>query len=284
MTCGFKSRPRHKSCLGHLAQGFSASRLHREGRGFKSLSAQMEFNTIYEDQNILAINKPPGIVVFSEKLTDKRTLAQLLVEKFPYLKDVHQPPRYGIVHRLDKDTSGILLVAKNTKSLSFLQEQFQKRKVEKKYIALVSGIVKKEKGEIKTLMGRSPKDRKKQKVYLSFEPKSESKRGAVTEYEVLAHFYKDYADKEQYYTLLEVMPKTGRKHQIRAHLQYLGHPIAGDKLYSFKGQAIPTGLKRQFLHALSLKILLPNGEKKEFRADLSQDLSHVFKNLKEYNP
>jgi 23S rRNA pseudouridine1911/1915/1917 synthase len=244
----------------------------------------MKFDIIYEDENVLTINKPPGIVVFSEKPTIKKTLAQLLIEQFPYLKDVHQPPRYGIVHRLDKDTSGILLVAKNRKSLFFLQEQFQKRKVEKKYIALVIGIIKKEKGEVKTLIGRSPKDRKKQKAYLPFEPKSEGKREAVTEYRVLTRFHQRFGSQEKYYTLVEVMPKTGRKHQIRTHFHYLGHPIAGDKLYSFKNQTIPQGLERQFLHASFLKIILPEGKKRELRTDLPEDLSDVLKNLNEYNP
>jgi 23S rRNA pseudouridine1911/1915/1917 synthase len=244
----------------------------------------MGFSIIFEDENVLVINKPPGIVVFSEERTEKKTLAQLLTDDLPYLKDIHQSPRYGIVHRLDKDTSGVLLVAKNKKTFLFLQEQFQKRKAEKKYLALASGIVKKEKGRLKTLMGRSPKDRRKQKVYLSFGPKSESKREAVTEYTVLSYFYQEVGKKKEYYSLLELRIKTGRKHQIRTHLHYLGHPIVGDQLYGFKDQVVPQGLKRQFLHAVALKILLPDGEKKEFRADLPRDLSNVFKNLKEYNP
>ncbi len=197
----------------------------------------MEFNILYEDANVLVINKPAGIVA----------------DDIP-----------GRVHRLDKDTSGILLVAKDDKTLEFLQKQFKEKGVKKKYIALVVGNLKNREGTIETLLGRSPKDRRKQKVYLPHEPKAKGKRKAITKYKVLERFKK--------YDLVEVEPKTGRKHQIRAHFAYLGHPIAGDKLYGFKNQPLPEGLKRQFLHANYLKIELPNGEIKEFSSGLPEDL------------
>ena len=168
------------------------------------------------------------------------------------------------VHRLDKDTSGIFLVAKDETALNFLQKQFKERKVEKKYISLVVGHLKNQVGEIKTLLGRAPSDRRKQKVYLPQEPGAQDKREAVTYYKVLQKF-KDY-------DLIEAEPKTGRKHQIRVHLSYLGHPIAGDKLYGFKGQPTPLGLKRQFLHASYLKIKLPNNQIKEFKSELPEEL------------
>jgi len=208
----------------------------------------MKFDILYEDNDLLVIDKPAGINCddFARR-----------------------------VHRLDKDTSGILLIAKNDKALEFLQKQFQERKVEKKYLALVVGNLKNKEGVVETLIGRSPGDRRKQKVYLSLDPKTTGKRMAITKYKILQRF--------KNYDLIGIEPKTGRKHQIRTHFSYLGHPIAGDKLYGFKGQLCPKGLKRQSLHASYLKIILPNGEEKEFRSDLPEDLKIVLKNLKKYD-
>jgi 23S rRNA pseudouridine1911/1915/1917 synthase len=234
----------------------------------------MEFKIIYEDRDLLAIEKPPAFVVFPEdKTTKEKTLIDYLLEKFPELKNVGDAPRYGIVHRLDKNTSGILLVAKNNQSLIFFQNQFEKREITKKYTALVIGTLGKDSGTIETLMGRSPQNRLKQKVYLPNEPGSETgKREAITEYRIL--------EKLEGYTLVEVIPKTGRKHQIRVHLSYLGHPIAGDNLYGFKNQPCPKGLKRQFLHATYLKIKLTNGLEKELKSNLPEDLAEVIRSIK----
>ena len=194
--------------------------------------------TIYEDENVLVIDKPAGI---NADDFEKR------------------------VHRLDKDTSGVLLIAKNDQNLGFLQKQFKERKVEKRYLALVVGNLKNKEGEIKTLLGRSPADRRKQKVYFMQEPgRNEAKREATTRYKVLQRF--------ENYDLIEVQPLTGRKHQIRVHLAHLGHPIAGDKLYGFKNQPRPTDLKRQFLHASYLKINLSNNQTKEFESELPDEL------------
>lgn len=204
----------------------------------------MESKIIYEDNDVLAIDKPAGLN--SDDIPNR-------------------------VHRLDKDTSGILLVAKNDKALEFLQSQFKERKVEKKYIALAVGNLKNEEGEIKTLLGRSPADGKKQKIYLLNDPKAENKRGAETHYRVLQRF--------KNYDLIEAEPKTGRKHQIRVHLAHLGHPLAGDKMYGFKGQPLPEGLTRQFLHAVYLKITLPDGTVKEFHSELAEDLKNTLNKL-----
>ena len=222
----------------------------------------MEFKILYEDNDLLAIDKPAGIIA----------------------DDI--PKR---VHRLDKDTSGILLVAKNDKALEFLQKQFsaaaksyggpaeafgeggKERKVEKKYIALVVGHLKTDGGKIETLLSRSPGDRRKQKAYLPGEPNSQGKRKAITEYKVLQRF--------ENYDLIEVEPRTGRKHQIRTHLAYFSHPIAGDKLYGFKGQICPKGLKRHFLHASYLKIKLPNGKIKIFKSNLPEDLKKALNQI-----
>lgn len=236
----------------------------------------MEINIVFEDKNLLVVDKPAGIIVFREDKADEKTLIDLLVEKYQNLKNVGEAPRYGIVHRLDKDTSGLLLVAKNNETLFFLQKQFQQRKVVKKYIALVSGEIKNEKGIIDTLIGRGQKDRKKQKVYLPFEPDAKGKRKAFTKYRVL----KKFVDKKQNkYTLIEAEIKTGRKHQIRVHFQYLNHPIAGDKTYSFKNQIAPEGLKRQFLHATYLKIKMPGSGEKEFESNLPEDLTKALDKL-----
>ncbi|MFH1575680.1 MAG: RluA family pseudouridine synthase [Candidatus Nealsonbacteria bacterium] len=206
-------------------------------------------NVIYEDENIKVIDKPAGI---NSDDFEKR------------------------VHRLDKDTSGILMIAKNDDALNFLQKQFKERKVEKKYIALIVGHLKSEKGEIETLIGRSPKDRRRQKAFPLQDPESTGKRQAKTSWRVLQKF--------DNYDLIEAEPQTGRKHQIRAQLTYLGHPIAGDKLYGFKGQICPKGLSRQFLHSNFLKIELPNGQTKEFISELPNDLSKIIENLKKCLP
>jgi 23S rRNA pseudouridine1911/1915/1917 synthase len=232
----------------------------------------MKIDVLYEDENLLVIDKPAGLTVLPEGKTNGKTLKDYLLEKYPYLKELEGLWRWGIVHRLDKDTSGILLVAKNKNSYEFLQKQFQEKKVTKRYLALVMGNIKEEEKEkIETLIGRSSGDRRKQKVYLPNEPGANDKRTAITEYKVLKNF--------ENYTLIEVSPKTGRKHQIRTHLAFLHHPIAGDKLYSFKNQITPPGLKRQFLHASYLKIKLPDNNEKEFESDLAEDLKDVIKKL-----
>lgn len=232
----------------------------------------MEVKIIHEDEDLLVLEKPAGITVFPEKKANEKTLIDFLLEKYPLLKKVGQPPRYGIVHRLDKDTSGILLVAKNEKALKFFQKQFKERKVIKKYLALLHGKLKENFGKIETLIGRSPKNRQKQKVYLPFEPKAKGKRKAITEYRVLERF--------QNYTLCEVIPKTGRKHQIRVHFSYLGHPIVGDKIYGFKDQK--SDLKRHFLHAFYLKIKMPNGKEKEFYSKMPKELKNFIETLRSY--
>jgi 23S rRNA pseudouridine1911/1915/1917 synthase len=206
-----------------------------------------KINIIYEDKDLLVIDKPAGID--SDSFENR-------------------------IHRLDKDTSGILLIAKNNEALDFFQKQFQERKVEKKYTALVVGEIKDDKREgiIKTLIGRSPKDRRKQKVYFPHEPDSKGKREAITKYRVLQNF--------KNYTLIEVKTETGRKHQIRDHFAYFNHPIVGDKVYGFKNQLCPEGLKRQFLHANYLKIKLPNNQIQEFKSELPKELKLCLQKLK----
>lgn len=235
----------------------------------------MELRTIYEDNDVLVIDKPAGIVVFNENQSTIKSLIDLLIEKYPPLKNTGNMPRYGVVHRLDKDTSGILLIAKNNNALSFLQPQFKERRAEKKYLALATGDIGNETETIKTLIGRSPKDGMKQIVFSPGDPGSQGKREAITGYKVL--------ERLKGFTLLEVAPKTGRKHQIRCHLSYIHHPVASDKMYGFKGQPCPKGLTRHFLHASYLKIQMPNKEIKEFKASLPEDLEQVINNLKKHD-
>ncbi len=239
----------------------------------------MDFQIIYEDKDLLVIDKPAGIVVFPEGKTTEKTLIDLLLEKFPDLKNVGEAPRYGIVHRLDKDTSGILLVAKSTEALIFLQKQFKNREVEKKYTTLATGIIKEKEGVIHTLIGRAKNDPRKQKASWLEDANPQGKREAITKYKVIQKFTDPSTSLGASYTLLEVEIKTGRKHQIRCHLEYIRHPIAGDKIYGFKDSPCPKGLKRQFLHASYLKIKLPSGEIKKFNSKLPQDLQNTINNL-----
>jgi len=220
---------------------------------------------IYEDKNLLVIDKPAGI-------SADRELMLNLVKEFPELKKTGDHPRYGLIHRLDKDTSGILLIAKDNKALSFFQKQFKQRKVEKKYLALVAGNIKKEQGIIKTLIGRD-RDGIKQRAYLSAGP--ESKKTGPRIAETVWKKIKQYKG----YTLVEARPKTGRKHQIRVHLAHIGFPIVGDKLYCFKNQTSSKELNRQFLHANELKIELPNKENKKFISILPEELKQILNKL-----
>jgi len=211
----------------------------------------MNLNILFEDATLQVVEKPAGI--------DIESIQDMLPEGF------------SPAHRLDKDTSGVLVIAKTEDSLLYLQKQFQERKVQKTYLCLVEGSLQKKEGEIETLLGRSPNDRRKQKVFLPGEPGVQGKREASSQYRVLKQYHG--------YAFLEVKPKTGRKHQIRIHLSYLGHPIAADKLYGFKDQRVPAGLKRQFLHAHSLTLTLSDKTEKTFTSPLPQDLQSILDNL-----
>ena len=221
-------------------------------------------NKIFENDNLIVLDKPAGVEVHD--------FAEQAAEEFSELKSLKNE-RYGLVHRLDQDTSGVLLLAKNEESLDFLQKQFKERKVTKKYLALVTGKLDYEKN-INALIGRDLKNRRKQKAYLPHSP--ESKHEGLREAKTKVKPLKLYEN----YTLIEASPKTGRKHQIRCHLAFIDHPIVGDDLYSFKNQSCPDNLSRQFLHAYYLKIRLSNNKVKEFKSELPSDLNSVLKSLK----
>lgn len=224
-----------------------------------------EIKIIYEDENILAVNKPAGLIVHGQG-----SLVGWLLEKYPEIKNVGEDPeRPGIVHRLDKDTSGVLLIAKNQRTFEYLKKQFQERKIKKKYIALVEGVVKNNQGVIDLAISKSKNDFRKKTTGGKIVGKE---REAVTEYKVLERFGK--------YTLLEAFPKTGRTHQIRVHLKAIGHFVVCDKLYGPKKQICPFGLERQFLHASVIEFNLPDGSKISIETDLPQDLKSVWDQLR----
>jgi len=220
---------------------------------------------IYEDKDLIVADKPAGMDIVS--------LGEELSKQYLELRKLE---RNGLIHRLDKNTSGIILFARTQESLIFFQKQFINRDIEKRYIALATGRIEENKGEIKAAIGRSPKDRTKQKVYLPFEPGAQNQREALTRFTVLKRLASETGDK---YTLLEVLPKTGRKHQIRVHLAHINHPIAGDEMYGFKNQPRPEGLSRQFLHAKSIKLKLTDGKEREFESQLAEDLENALSKL-----
>lgn len=232
----------------------------------------IQFKIVYQDGNVLVIDKPAGLVVHPTKPDQNDTLVNGLIAFYPEIKDVSDLStnsgqvnlRPGIVHRLDKETSGLMIVAKNNQAFDYLKKQFQERKVVKKYLALVIGQIQDNRGTITKSISLSKKDHRKRSALLDIKAKK-----AWTEYRVVKRF-KDH-------TLLEIFPKTGRTHQIRVHLASIGHPIAGDKQYKFKRRPELAGLKRQFLHAAYLKLKLPNGKLKEFKSNLPEDLEKILK-------
>jgi len=228
----------------------------------------LKLNIIYEDKDILVIGKPAGLVVHPNKPNQNNTLVNGLLAYYPPINEVGEDPlRPGIVHRLDKDTSGLLIVAKTNQTFKYLKEQFKQRKIKKKYLALVVGRIKDEKGIITKSISQSKKAHNKRSALWD-----EKAKKAITNYKVIKRF-KDY-------TFLEVVPKTGRTHQIRIHLASIGYPLAGDKQYKFKRQPCPKGLGRHFLHAYYLKFQLPNGKMMALKSELASDLKKVLQDLK----
>ncbi len=236
--------------------------------------SHIPLDIVYEDKDVVVLNKQAGISVHPSINEPRGTLANALIAKYPEIKNVGDDPiRPGIVHRLDKDTSGLLVVAKNQAAFEFLKKEWQEGKVVKKYLALVWGHPK-EKGEIVSELARSSKDFRKRMVVRPEKQKNKAEeikgKLAITEYKVIKKF-KDFS-------LVEVYPKTGRMHQIRVHFASLGHSVAGDKIYG-KNKKNPEGLTRQFLHAFYLNFSLSNGKKLALEADLPEDLATVLTRL-----
>ena len=224
----------------------------------------MTLSVIYEDADIVAINKPAGLTVHKTGPNDQQTtLADLAVERWPQMKDVGEDPlRPGIVHRLDRDTSGIIVLAKTQEAFTYLKSLFQERTIRKTYLALVHGSPKEPSGTIDlpvARIGAKTTTRTKGTRELV-------ERSAVTEYRTQKRY--------DGYALLECMPRTGRTHQIRAHLKAINCPIAGDPLYA-SGKASPAGLDRPFLHAWKLELVAPSGTTLALEADLPDSLQKV---------
>jgi 23S rRNA pseudouridine1911/1915/1917 synthase len=217
-------------------------------------------SVLYEDGDLLVVDKPAGMTVHPAAGNPQHTLVNAVLGRIPSLA-AGESTRPGIVHRLDKDTSGLILVAKNNQAHARLAEQFKNRSVVKIYQALVRGHITPQEGIIEGKIGRDPRVRKRMAVV-------SRGREARTEYKVLKYIGN--------YSLLEIRPKTGRTHQIRVHLAAIGFPVAGDAVYGGKTDI----LGRQFLHAYKLGFHLPsNGEWKEFTSELPQDLKDAMEKV-----
>jgi 23S rRNA pseudouridine1911/1915/1917 synthase len=218
---------------------------------------------VYEDADVIVVDKPAGMVVHPAPGHPRGTLANALLAHVPGIS-VGGSQRPGIVHRLDKDTSGLIVAAKTDRGRTTLVSQWEDRSVEKTYLALVAGSVTDEEVTIDAPIGRDPKNRQRMAVLRSGRP-------AVTRFRVVERFPNA--------TLLELSIETGRTHQIRVHLAFIGHPIIGDQLYG-RPRATDPQLDRQFLHASALAFQLPSGAQLRFEAPLPGDLEAVLEQLR----
>lgn len=252
----------------------------------------MEIPIIYEDGYFLIIDKPSGLLTHPVNRQDKsESVVGWLLKKYPEIAKVYDQYgasvgewvdlRPGIVHRLDKETSGLLLIAKNQSSFDYLKKLFQERKIQKTYLALVYGYMKNKSGIIEAPIGKL-ENRQTARTYGKRKLKE---RPAITEYKVLDEFgtleqseAPSGKNKFDDYTLLEVMPKTGRTHQIRVHLKSISHPVVCDPLYAGKKNC-PPKLGRMFLHAQKLSFVSSSGTAITAEADLPLELSNFLKKL-----
>ena len=230
---------------------------------------------IYSDQDIIVVNKPPGLSVHGGASVVGRTLVDELLEKFPEIAGVGEDPvRPGIVHRLDRDTSGVMVVARNQESFYALKEIFQKRLAEKTYHAIVCGVPKTSEGTINVPIGRMARDPTKRGVAAGRNI-IRGARDAITAYRVLKT--------GKGMALVELRPKTGRMHQLRVHMKAIGHPVACDVKYGGKNVCCSLGDPnitvggcvgpRQLLHAQSLSFSYPAGHRNTFEADPPEDFA-----------
>lgn len=219
---------------------------------------------IYSDRDIIAINKPPGMAIHGGFSVSGKTVVDFLVEKFPEMKTVGDDPavRPGIVHRLDKNTSGVMIAARNQESFDALKKMFQERRVEKVYRAIVCGRVKTARGIISFPIGRMARNPLKRGAERG-KAQVRGAREAATEYRLIRA--------NNIYSLIELCPKTGRMHQLRVHIKEIGHPVACDTIYGGKNVCCPAGILRQLLHAQSLSFSFPEGRNRMFEADPPED-------------
>ncbi len=227
------------------------------------LPEAIPLNIIYEDDDLLVVDKPAGLTVHPAPGHPSHTLVNAILSHLSSLPDTGDWQRPGIVHRLDKDTSGVMLVAKNSAAQLNLANQFKARSVVKAYLVLVEGHLTPEDGAIEAPIGRDRSHRQRMAVVAE-----DKGREARTQYHVVNYIGN--------YTLLEVKPETGRTHQIRVHLAAIGYPVVGDKVYGVKSDY----LSRQFLHASRLGFHLPStGQYVEFTSDLPPDLAQALKDI-----
>jgi 23S rRNA pseudouridine1911/1915/1917 synthase len=228
---------------------------------------EIPLSIVYEDSDLMVVDKPAGMIVHPSAGHMRGTLAHAVLGHDPRIEGVGFEQRPGIVHRLDKETSGLIVVAKNDRAHRDLQRQFKARTVEKTYLALLDGRPPTDRGRIEAPIGRDPRDRKRMGVV-----PLDLGREAVTEYRVLEKF--------QAHTLVEARPRTGRTHQIRVHFAFLGCPVAGDTVYGRKRSTVP--LRRHFLHAAWLAFDLPGGRgRRTFEAPLPSELEAALADLRQ---
>ncbi len=233
-----------------------------EPKDAKIEAQDIPIEIVYEDNDIIVVNKPKGLVVHPANGNPDGTLVNAILNICgDSLSGIGGEKRPGIVHRLDKDTSGLLIVAKNDKAHLNMSEQIKDRKVVKKYVALVKGVIEEDEATINMPIGRSKSDRKKMAV-------DKQGKEAVTHFKVIKRYNK--------YTLLDIKIDTGRTHQIRVHMAEIGHPVVGDEVYSNGKNEF--GVKGQMLHAKSLDFCHPiTGKKLHFEADLPEYFKDVLK-------
>ncbi|MCJ7512145.1 MAG: RluA family pseudouridine synthase [Anaerolineales bacterium] len=227
--------------------------------------SQIPLHIVFEDDNILIADKAAGVVVHPSAGHEADTLVQAVLNHVPDLVGVGGERRPGVVHRLDKDTSGLVVFAKNDRAMADLQRQFKSQAVTKTYLALIHGNPPTEEGLVDAAIGRDPRERKRMAVVAEHKGRS-----SLTRFHVLRRLGE--------YALLAVTPQTGRTHQIRVHLAYLGMPVAGDRVYGSRHQ--PDWLRRQMLHAWRLGIRLPGAsELSVFEAALPADFREALELL-----
>lgn len=223
----------------------------------------MSLRVVYEDADVVVIDKPPGMVVHPSPGHDRGTVVNAILAHVPDVL-IRGTARPGIVHRLDKDTSGLLVVAKHERALNELQQQFKARGTLKVYRALLDGVLEPERAEIDAPIGRDPRHRRRMAV-------RSGGRQALSHFTVVERFAR--------HTLIDARIETGRTHQIRVHAAYTGHPVTGDALYG-RGTSSVVGLGRQFLHATRLGLVLLDGAWHEFSSPLPADLETALQRLR----
>lgn len=246
-----------------LRIGDEISLLEFEPKRLEILEQDIPLDVVYEDSDLIVLNKPKGMIVHPAPNIYTDTLVNALMHYCKDLSSINGVERPGIVHRIDKDTSGILVVAKNDISHKFLSEQFKVHSIRREYIALIHGVMKKDSGRIETNIGRHPKDRIKMAVVTDG-------RHAVTDYRVLRRYNRC--------TLVICKLHTGRTHQIRVHMSHIGFPLVGDPIYGLKKDNIYSN--GQLLHARIIGFIHPTTRKYvEFKARLPEYFKNIISNL-----